>query len=131
MYESYKVRAYSLKVSKQLGEKAIYKYGASDMKYQHLRANNLLMWEAIKWYSQNGFKIFNFGITSPENIGLRQYKNGWGVKEQIIKYFKYDLSKNILVRRNNKLYGLHNAFFKRMPVAISKAFGALLYKYIG
>jgi len=31
-----------------LGEKAVFKYGASDKKFQHLRANNLVMWEAIK-----------------------------------------------------------------------------------
>ena len=35
------------------GNHAVYKYGASDLKYQYLRANNLVMWEAIKWFSQN------------------------------------------------------------------------------
>ena len=49
------------------GEKTVYKYGASDLNYQNLRANNLVMWEAIKWYSQNGYKSLCFGRTEPEN----------------------------------------------------------------
>lgn len=43
------------------GEKAVYKYGASDVKYQQLRPNNLVMWEAIRLYCQNGYKSFCFG----------------------------------------------------------------------
>ncbi|MCJ7500074.1 GNAT family N-acetyltransferase, partial [bacterium] len=46
---------------------AMYKYGASDKKYQNLRANNLLMWEAIRTYSSQGARTFHFGRTEPEN----------------------------------------------------------------
>ncbi len=63
------------------GDKAIYKYGASDIKYQHLRPNNLVMWEAIKWYSMNGFTSFSFGRTDPDAEGLKQFKSGWGTSE--------------------------------------------------
>jgi lipid II:glycine glycyltransferase (peptidoglycan interpeptide bridge formation enzyme) len=59
-----------------IGEKAVFKYGASDKKFQHLRANNLVMWEAIKWYSQNGYRSLCFGRTEPENQGLLQFKSG-------------------------------------------------------
>ncbi len=51
-------------------DRALFKYGASDQNYQHLRANNLVMWEAIKWYAQNGCKSFNFGRTEPDHKGL-------------------------------------------------------------
>ena len=30
-------------------DRAVYKYGASDRFHQNLRANNLVMWEAIRW----------------------------------------------------------------------------------
>lgn len=58
------------------GQKAIYKYGASDTAYQHLRANYFVMWSAIKFYSQRGYRQINFGRTEPENNGLRQFKTG-------------------------------------------------------
>jgi lipid II:glycine glycyltransferase (peptidoglycan interpeptide bridge formation enzyme) len=47
-------KAIAASVFFHFGKKAVYKYGASDLEYQSLRANNLVMWEAIKWYSQNG-----------------------------------------------------------------------------
>ncbi len=40
------------------GGKALYKYGASDMKYQNLRPNNLVMWEAVRWYRERGSRAF-------------------------------------------------------------------------
>ena len=113
------------------GEKAIYKFGASNRTYQHLRANNLVMWEAIKWYSQNGYKNLCFGRTEPENNGLRQFKIGWGTKEQIINYLKYDLRTDAYVQENQHIKPLHNKIFKMMPMLSLKIIGSLLYKHMG
>ena len=44
-----------------LGGRAIYKYGASDAAYQHLRGNNLVMWEAMKWLARKGHETIAFG----------------------------------------------------------------------
>ncbi|MGB5847992.1 MAG: peptidoglycan bridge formation glycyltransferase FemA/FemB family protein, partial [Ignavibacteriaceae bacterium] len=67
-----------------IGNKALYKFGASFMEYQNLRANNLVMWEAIKYYSAKGFKSFSFGRTEPDNEGLRKFKLGWGTTEEVL-----------------------------------------------
>ena len=113
------------------GEKAVFKYGASDKKFQHLRANNLVMWEAIKWYSQNGYKSLCFGRTEPENQGLIQFKSGWGTTEQPIHYYQYDLKKGSFVRGSSKVTGFHNKIFRNMPIPISNKIGSLLYKHVG
>ncbi len=113
------------------GEKAVYKYGASDKKFQHLRANNLVMWEAIKWYAQNGYKSLCFGRTEPENQGLIQFKSGWGTTEQPIQYYRYDLKKSSFVRGSSKVTGIHNKIFRNLPIPISNKIGSLLYKHVG
>lgn len=114
------------------GEKAIYKYGASDRKYQHLRPNNLVMWEAIKWYAQNGFKELCFGRTEPENQGLLQFKRGWGTDEKIIKYFRYSVNKKRFIESNSSNNtGLHTGIFRAMPIPLSRAIGKVLYKHMG
>jgi lipid II:glycine glycyltransferase (peptidoglycan interpeptide bridge formation enzyme) len=113
-----------------LGDKALFKYGASDKNYQHLRANNLVMWEAIKYYSQNGYKSFCFGRTEPENRGLLQFKVGWGTEEYIINYYKYDLKKEVFVRNPSRVVGFHNKIVTHMPIPLLKISG-LLYKHIG
>jgi len=110
-------------------EKAVYKYGASDKKYQHLRANNLIMWEAIKWYSQNGFKSLCFGRTEPDNQGLIQFKSGWGTTEYKIHYYRYDLRTEAFVPGHLKTTGFHNRIFKNTPVRILNRIGGLLYRH--
>ena len=115
----------------RFGEKAVYKYGASNKKLQHLRANNLVMWEAIKWYSQNGYKNLFFGRTEPENQGLLQFKSGWGTTEQPIHYYQYDLKKGSFVRGSSRVKGFHNKIFRNIPIPISNKIGALLYKHVG
>lgn len=113
------------------GHQAVYKYGASDRNFQHLRANNLLMWEAIRYYTENGCKSFCFGRTEPENTGLLQFKRGWGAEEYMINYYKYDLRRNSPVKDISKLHGFQNRIFSNMPIPILKLAGSLLYRHVG
>jgi len=113
------------------GNKAVFKYGASDIAYQDLRANNLVMWEAIKWYSQNGYKSLCFGRTEPENSGLIQFKSGWGTTEQKINYYQYDFRKQGFVNTKSKVTGFHNRIFRRMPIPLLRTMGSIFYKHVG
>jgi len=112
------------------GDKVIYKYGASDRRYQSLRANNLIMWEAIKWFSQKGFKNLSFGRTNPENKGLMQFKNSWGGDVNEIYYFKYCLKKQLFVRNGNT-FTPGKKIFAHMPMSLSKMIGRVSYRHIG
>lgn len=113
------------------GEKAYYKYGVSDRRYQHLRANNLVMWEAMKWYLGKGYKTLCLGRTEPENQGLVRFKAGWGAQETALRYFRYDLTKGAFVKSALKLTGPHNSIFGRMPVPLLKPIGSVLYRHVG
>ena len=118
------------------GGEGIYKYGASDMKFQDLRANNLVMWEAIRWLSNNGYKNFRFGRTELENEGLRQFKNGWGTDEYLISYFKYDVNREVCLSDNKDSERTTRNIFskrlsKRMPIPILNLAGSLLYRHMG
>ncbi len=113
------------------GKKAVYKYGASDKRFQHLRANNLVMWEAIKWYYRAGYQGFCFGRTEPENQGLIQFKSGWGTTEQPIQYYRYDLREGFFVAGSPKVTGFHNKIFRNTPIPILNKIGSLLYKHVG
>lgn len=113
------------------GAKAFYKYGASDLDYQELRANNLIMWEAIKKCCHHEYKSFCFGRTDLENRGLRQFKSGWGTQENIIKYYRYDLKKDTFMKEDNGIRPIYIKIFSKMPMPLLKITGTLLYKHIG
>ena len=131
MIASYKNKIIAGAVFFHFGGRAIYKYGGSDDEYQHLRANNLVMWRAIQWYAENGHTVLSFGRTDPGNEGLIRYKCGWGTEQTTIIYYKYDLRYNSFVKAKCLLEGYHNIVFSSMPNALSRGFGSLLYKHIG
>jgi hypothetical protein len=111
------------------GGRAIYKFGASDETFQHLRANNLIMWEAIKWFLRRGVKKLDFGKTSISNEGLRRFKSSWRADERKIEYFKYDLRKNCFVTARDESSGWHNRVFRALPVFALRAIGNVLYRH--
>ena len=113
------------------GNEAIYKFGASDRSYLHLRPNDLVMWEAIQWYCRSGRTRFCFGRTDADDEGLRQFKSGWGAEEQTIKYIKYDLKNKTYLRGKTHISGYHNALFRKMPIPLLKAAGYVLYRHMG
>jgi hypothetical protein len=113
------------------GNKALYKFGASDLRFQNLRANNIIMWEAIRRYSKEGYSELCFGRTEPENSGLRQFKTGWGVKEHTIKYFKYNLKTHAFMPNSNHKAESYYKIFNYMPLPLLKLIGSLAYRHIG
>lgn len=112
------------------GRGAIYKFGASDEAFQHLRANNLVMWSAIKRYASEGFTSFDFGRTSLDNEGLRRFKLGWGTQENLVEYFRHDSKAGRFVTARDESSGWHNHVFRRMPRFLSRFVGRVLYKHI-
>jgi hypothetical protein len=113
------------------GKRAFYKYGASDLNYQNLRANNLVMWTGIKWYCQNGYELLHMGRTEPDNNGLKQFKNGWGTKEAQMHYYRYDLRENKYMTHNSRTRGWHNKIFEKMPIPLARLVGSALYSSVG
>jgi hypothetical protein len=109
---------------------AIFKYGASDRNHLGHRPNNLVLWEAIKNYSQKGFKVLDLGRTEPKNIGLRQFKKGWGSEEKKASYYLYDIKKERFVAENKAPKQSYRVF-KHLPISLMRLTGNLLYKHVG
>jgi hypothetical protein len=112
------------------GNQGMYKYGASDPKYRNLRPNNLIMWEAIRWYCRNRYKTLCLGRTEPENKGLLQFKRAWGTIENPMHYYRYDLIRNCFVSKRAGLKSSYNVF-KHIPVPILRFTGNILYRHVG
>lgn len=123
-------RAIAAAVFFRLGKKATYKFGASDERFHSLRANNLVMWEAIKSLAQNGVELLHFGRTSMENPGLRKFKLAWGTTEEMIEFFRFDIAAHEWVTARSRLFGFHNEIFRRLPLALNRMAGALIYPHL-
>lgn len=89
------------------------------------------MWEAIRWFCNNGYKSLCFGRTESENTGLRQFKAGWGTEEQTIKYSKYDLMKSTFIENGYKVSQVPKRIFQKMPLSLLNILGSVMYRHIG
>ena len=112
------------------GRHALYKFGASELDFQHLRPNNLMMWEAMKHYSEMGFTDLHLGRTSLHNEGLRRFKLGFGAVEERIEYTKHELRRDAFVTDVDRASGPLNTVFRRLPPSLLCLAGRILYRHL-
>lgn len=104
-----------------------YKFGASDPAYWRLRPNNLLFWEAIREACARGDRTFDFGRTELDNVGLREFKSGWGAREQPLVYSFAGTAPHAEAR-GLVLRALGTAI-RRSPAWVCRAVGEVGYRY--
>lgn len=114
----------------RFGRTALYKYGASDLAVHHLRANNLVMWEAIRFLARSACDSLHFGRTSLTDAGLRRFKLGWGAAEEVIRYVRWNTASKQWSAGRDHLQGAHNLLFAKMPLAFNRLAGTLLYPHL-
>jgi hypothetical protein len=112
------------------GRQAVYKFSASNAAFLRLCGNNLVLWEAIKWYANHGFSSMHFGRTSLGNDGLRKYKTGWGTEETTLEYFRYSLPKQTYVVDQDRSEGGHNRALGLLPSPLFRLAGRMLYRHL-
>ena len=115
----------------RFGRNALYKYGASDKRFQALRANNLVMWQGIQFLVRDGAEKLHFGRTEQENEGLRRFKLSWNTQEETIDYFRVDPSgRQCLARARSHDSGLHKKIFGRLPLIFNRLAGSMIYPHL-
>lgn len=108
---------------------AVYKYGASDHRMQHLRVNDILMWESIRKLNEEGFSELLLGRTDINHEGLRRFKKGYGTKEYQINYYKYDFVSGKFVTGKKKKSIGYTRLLHKTPVWALRLIGNWIYKY--
>jgi len=67
----------------------IYGYGAAKDSMLRYHPYHAFIWEAIKDACLGGYKYFDFGRVSHDNVGLINFKKRWGTKERKLYYTYY------------------------------------------
>ena len=126
----HETRPISAAIFFRFGKNALYKYGASDKRFQEFRATNLVMWRGIQFLARNGAEKLHFGRTDCENDGLRRFKLSWGTKEETIDYFRVDPSARECLVSAPSDSGFHKKIFARLPLAVNRLAGAMIYPHL-
>jgi len=112
------------------GDRAVYKFGASDESEQELRPSNGVMWEAIRALASSGCVSLDFGRTSLNGAGLRRFKEGWGARESNLSYYRYDLRAGRWVAGEDRAQGWQGALLRKVPARLQQLIGARLYRHL-
>ena len=71
------------------GDTVIDGYAAAIPSRRDLRPNDLLVWTAIEWASQQGYATFDFGADSPHQTGLLAFKRKWHGVHHTLSDYRY------------------------------------------
>jgi CelD/BcsL family acetyltransferase involved in cellulose biosynthesis len=105
-----------------------HKFNASDETYLHLSANPGILWDAIRWGCEQGYRVVDLGRSDLDGEGLIKYKRGWGAEESALQYHR--MPDEAAVTRGNST-GMLKPLMQHMPVPLLKVIGKVLYGHAG
>lgn len=104
-----------------------------DRKYSKICPNHFLYWQAIKLAKNEGYKIFDFGRTSPSNLSLMDFKRRWGTEVVDLPQFFYPAK---TAKKMNQVdqswkYKLMSTACKDVPICLEQMIGNFCYRHLG
>jgi CelD/BcsL family acetyltransferase involved in cellulose biosynthesis len=109
-------------------------FAASNEAFRCYSPIHYLFWEAIKLAHEKGFRIFDFGRTSPNNVSLMDFKERWGTESIDLAHFYYPrqvADGNDRKEENWKYSIIHELISLKIPPAFKKFIGAMCYRHMG
>ncbi len=106
----------------------LYKYGASDPQRSDQNANYLMLWESMLAGIRDGATRFDFGKTSMDNAGLRQFKSGWGSVETDLSYH-YSTPTRQPGSEKSFAFRMLSGLIRRNPPVVCRIAGEAIYKH--
>lgn len=113
----------------------VYKYGASDVRFNRLGSMHSLYWESIQRAKALGLEVFDLGRADLEQIGLIAFKSRWGAIQSNLTYFRFSLSESpthaFEPSSARWKTSVAKSVFAHTPTWILPGLGDLLYRHIG
>lgn len=111
-------------------------WASTKRKFNRLAPNMLLYWSLLKYSTDNGYKIFDFGRSSYEE-GTYKFKKQWGAKPLLLKWQGFHNTGQEDIPENNtnminksKARALIETAWKKLPLTLTIAIGPKIRKYI-
>lgn len=107
----------------------VYKFAASNQLGRQTYASDPVVWEAIRWACENGFKSLDWGRTDLEDEGLYRFKMRWGSREEKLVYVGNHSASGSSFKE--RLAPIIQAVISKSPLFVSRITGEMLYRYFG
>lgn len=112
------------------GNRAIYKFGASDSEHWPSRPNHSVMWKAIRLLVEKGCTELHFGRTASNDHGLLRFKRSWGAQASRLSYFRHSCRSGAWLSEGYQPVESHALIFGNIPIFLSRIAGQLIYPHL-
>ncbi len=107
-------------------------YGGGTAAARHCKGNDFMYWELMRYSSEQGIKVFDYG-RSKVGTGAYSFKKNWGFEPQPLHYEYYLVKSDELpnISPTNPKYKLFIDAWKKMPLWMTRMIGPHIIKYTG
>ena len=107
-------------------------FAVYDESYLNISPLHRMFWEAMQTAHREGYKIFDFGRTSPNNLTLMDFKNRWGaaVVDLPNYYYPRELCNRDANQDNSLSRKVIREVCKAAPMPLYTGLGNFLYKHM-
>jgi len=95
----------------------------SDFGLKRVQVNSALHWAEIRWAIANGYRSFDFGVTSEHHTGSNYFKTGWNTEKIKVAFANLGDFSATKRRDDHNAGRLFRVFWKRVPTSISERVG--------
>jgi len=101
--------------------------------FRHLHPTHFLLWQAIKQSCEEGYRIFDFGRTAPNNLGLMDFKRRWGTVMADLPQFWFPRNSSHSFDNTEKTvkHRLARTLVRKLPPRFLPLLGELCYRHMG
>ena len=106
-------------------------WASSLREYNHLQTNMWLYWQCLKYACEQGYRVFDFGRSTPESPTFK-FKEQWGA-QPVQHYWHYHLAAGQPMPQlnpHNPKYHLAIELWKRLPLAVTRWLGPAIVKHL-
>lgn len=114
-------------------DRVSWEFIADHPQYRSLNPTHFLLWKAIKLAQAEGYKVFDFGRTSPNNLGLMDFKRRWGTVVTDLPQFWYPVTDSAYLENTEKSfkYRVTQKIVRNTPETLLPFLGELCYRHLG
>jgi CelD/BcsL family acetyltransferase involved in cellulose biosynthesis len=116
-------------VTLKFGKTMVYKYGASDSRFNNLGGTPFLFWKAIEEAKAEDLHALDLGRSDLNNDGLIRFKDHLGSTRTSLSYWKLPMSAQ--PTRSSHRFELARRFLLHAPRSIQIGVGSLFAKHMG
>ena len=106
-------------------------WAASDKRYNRLSPNMLLYSSALQYACQQGFRLFDFGRSTPES-GTYRFKEQWGAKPHQLYWYYWLAGGQSIPELNpdNPKFKVAISVWQHLPLPVTNLIGPHIVKYL-